>query len=333
MKNSSKNIDYLLLFRYLNNEADSSEIEKVKKLLEDELVRKEFEELKVLYNKSGRVVYLEKIDNDAAWENVGQQITSIKKEEHKGSTGRTIVLKRAAQWAALVLILIGISAVFYSKYRTDQKQNLQTYLTNEGERKEVILSDGSRIFLNENSLISINYDFGIKTRELHIKGEAYFEVEKDKTKPFVIHGTKTSVQVLGTTFNVSELKDQTRVTVNSGIVSFFLSNDSDIYVRLTKGEVGEYNGKTNSIVKSTNSDLNYCSWKTGILKFKNTPLGQVLRDLQNHYKIEITLDDQLKNKHRLTSVFDNQPLKEVLEEIKFVIGIDYNVNNKKIVFK
>jgi len=125
-----------------------------------------------------------------------------------------------------------------------------------------ILPDSSIIWLNKNSSIKFNNNFK-EERTIYLDGEAYFEVKRDESKPFVIHTPSSYTRVLGTSFNLKAYKDQstTELIVNSGKVSFASGKEGKM-VLLEKGEKGLVKNGTNLVEEEINDDPNYLSWKS-----------------------------------------------------------------------
>ncbi|MCK5346671.1 MAG: FecR domain-containing protein, partial [Candidatus Heimdallarchaeota archaeon] len=194
-------------------------------------------------------------------------------------------------------------------------------------------ADGSLVYLNGNSEISISKKFGVKNRMVSLKGEAFFEVQRNKNIPFSISTYKTTTQVLGTSFNVySDQSEQVRVSVVSGVVEFFIRNKKDL-IRLEAGEQGIYNPGLAIVEKEKIYDKNVLAWKTGILYFDETPLLEVFRLLQEQYSRVLVFEEKQDNLPTLTTSFDNQSLEAVLEELNLLLNTKNVFRNDTIFFK
>lgn len=177
--------------------------------------------------------------------------------------------------------------------------------TDFGKTKTVELPDGSNVILNANSTIRFvkNWDKQY-IREVEITGEAFFEVVSDKKKPFVVHTPKGDVEVLGTTFNVSQRSDQFDVTLLEGKVQIALPNQSKII--LNSNEYVSINGKT--IEHEKIEVENVTAWRHNKMKFKNTSIDKVIERLKNDFGWNIKIENQALLKRKINaSIPENNP--------------------------
>ncbi len=184
--------------------------------------------------------------------------------------------------------------------------------------------------LNANSILEITDGFTTSERVVRLKGEAYFEVAKDSSRPFIIKTDKSLTTVLGTKFNLSAYEtEQTILTLNEGKVSFSnleKTNNQTIIV-LPNEQVAITN---KGIEKNVVMAKNYNSWVTNNLFF-NENLKNVFNELIRKYNVEIEVKDKLL----LTKIYKGyhkQPsLKNILQEISFVMDFKYKIHGKQIV--
>lgn len=158
---------------------------------------------------------------------------------------------------------------------------------------KLMLSDGTLVYLNSMTRIRYPVKFLGNMRNVELEGEAYFEVTRNEEKPFIVQTSTTSIQVLGTSFDVCSYKedDLEQVTLVQGAVK--VNNNSQEYL-LNPGEQLELKG-TKSIVRKVNVDL-YTSWKDGVYIFQNMPLDKLMLKLQRWYDIEyFFVDDSCRN--------------------------------------
>ena len=158
------------------------------------------------------------------------------------------------------------------------------------EQKNVTLSDGTIVWLNGNSQLTYPGTFAAGERTVHLTGEAFFDVTKSPDKPFIITTEKAKVTVLGTSFNVRAItaEPNTEVVVKSGRVRFE-NTAGNQRVELTKNEKGVYDATANKIAEYTEVDLNEIAWQSGRLLFDNTPLKEVVEDLSRQFEVTINL--------------------------------------------
>lgn len=178
----------------------------------------------------------------------------------------------------------------------------QVYATNAGKIDRLILSDESEVTLNAGSRLAIAESFGEEDRAVDLEGEAFFEIEPNPEKPFVIRSAGTEVRVLGTSFNVSAYPgtDRVLVNVNSGKVAFSAEGKT---LLLTKGQSAFHNSETGALQMLDSKVDDALAWQNRELVFQLTPLPEVLVRLEKHYDLEISASDDLMNE-QLTSRFD-----------------------------
>ncbi len=191
-----------------------------------------------------------------------------------------------------------------------------------GQQDKVELTDGSIVWLNENSSLTFGSPNNRSERRAILKGEAFFEVAKNPAKPFIIETEDTKVQVIGTSFNVRALEKEgfTEVQVKTGKVSFKNKlNEEELF--LEAHDKGVYQHQSQTMLKEEDESLNAIAWKSKALRFKNTPLQKVLKDLERYYQVNVELSNPALNNCGFTSPFTNIDLDVVLETIVTVYGM------------
>lgn len=223
--------------------------------------------------------------------------------------------------AAAVVVLLGLGIFLYNSVKSPE---MVQYATNENETKELILPDNSKVILNANSSISYPEKFDGDVRNIELKGEAFFEVTKNKEKPFIINTYDTYTKVLGTSFNVKALSENENVTVSvaTGKVEVgFLSND--LKVQLTPGNTAIIDVKNIGIQKVENSVENITAWKTGVLTFDDQLLSVLINDIELLYNVNIEADSKILDCH-FTGTFNKPELTEILNVLELSNGITHS---------
>lgn len=256
---------------------------------------------------------IEEFDTDKAWNKLHN--TFVAEQLIANNRSKVLSIKRLIAVAASIIIVLGV--VFF--YQQNLVENNVVVQNNSTVIKEVILPDGSLATLNKNASITYPRVFGKTNREVALAGEAFFNVEPNTEKPFIIRLNKANIKVLGTSFNVNELDNNTiEVTVNSGKVEF--SDDkSKNTVTLTKGEKG-FLGKK-GIAKTVNDNENFIAWINKKLIFKSTPLHIVVRDINAAYHSNIVLASNDIGSMMITTTFDSLSVDEVLQSIALTLNI------------
>lgn len=192
------------------------------------------------------------------------------------------------------------------------------------------LPDGSVISLNQHSLVKFKEDFKGKKREVYLEGEAYFEVESDPSKPFVVSTKNAKVEVLGTKFNVRAYfdDDEIDISVTEGKVAF--SSVSGESITLTKNESSSYSKKEEEFTEIKPNPVNSISWKTRILDFDNTTLDEVIKVLENSYPYEFVFSNTQLKECSITVQFENQEIESILTVIEATLNVSFDINEKTV---
>gem|GEM_PF-270706 len=196
-----------------------------------------------------------------------------------------------------------------------------TVTTPRGRQFTLVLPDGSRVWLNAASSIRFPTSFTGKRRSVELSGEAYFEIAKDKEKPFFIHTDKNETEVLGTSFNISAYADDDMVaaTLLEGSIRTGIRQDQVI---LAPGEQAKIGGAATSAAKTT-IDVNHhanveqaIAWKNGTFDFQEKGLKEVMRQLARWYDLEVFYEPGVKDIKFGGEMSRNIPLSSLLKGLK-----------------
>ena len=305
----------------------------------DELIPDETERRELHKTVHQLETYFEqkKYPADRAWKNIESKIhpASVQHQirSRKWYTNSAFKVAAAAVFAAL--ILVSGYGLFHDQLGAAKLMEITA--TNEA-LNTFELPDGTLVSLNSDTRLIYPKHFGKNTREVTIEGEAFFEVKPDKSKPFIIHAGKAQVKVLGTSFNVSAYPQtkMVEVIVASGevqVVNKALETIHATEVILNPGDKGTLVYSSNSLQKTTNQDPNFLAWKTHQLFFKASPLGEVVRNLEKVYKVNISLADTRLNELLLTAQFNDYPLDFILKVIETTLNIETKKVNGQYILK
>lgn len=192
------------------------------------------------------------------------------------------------------------------------------FATNFGETKEIVLPDSSTVILNANSELSYQLKY---TRKIHLKGEAFFNVQKSDI-PFKVFTSDLTVQVLGTTFNVNSRLNQTRVFLEKGAVQLaipFSDSPQDSIIQMSPGDLITYSKENQVLVNTKEKDNTNTSWKTGTMVFKNMLLPEIAAHIQEIYGIEIRLASEQLKIRSMTIALPNKNLDIALKSLEEVL--------------
>lgn len=221
--------------------------------------------------------------------------------------------------AAAMLLITGTSIFFYIT-------SLVTVTTQSNQVKNITLSDGTSIALNGNSTISYPRYF-ISKRDVNLDGEAFFDVEHDAKKPFVVHTKQLLVTVLGTSFLVNSSEKGMGVKVKTGKVAV-KDELSKRRLVLLPGEGAQF--VSGFLQKEILKNENYLAWKTKELVFKDIPLNEVFSTLENYYRVSIVTKGADSYTCKVTTQFKNESLDDVLKELSLLFGFNYQIKENKV---
>ncbi|MGC4232665.1 MAG: DUF4974 domain-containing protein [Niabella sp.] len=224
--------------------------------------------------------------------------------------------------------------------------------TQRGSKSYTVLPDGTQVWLNADTKISYGKSFGNGSREVTLTGEAYFDVVKDASKPFVVHTEAMDVIVLGTAFNVSAYKGEihTEATLIRGAIEVSLKKYHNKKVILKPFEKLLVKNTPDSVTKEeqkqqqevamfTLSKISKASldsgsvetqWVQNRLVFANSTLEEIAVRLARWYDVNITITNQALKQTRYSAEFDDATLEEVMQSLKFAGKFNYNIDNKTI---
>lgn len=232
-------------------------------------------------------------------------------------------------------ILFGLFIGFYS---TSKRNNTDpVYYTAHSPRgsiSETVLPDGSIIFLNSDSKIrySINGEKGV--REVFLDGEAWFEVEKNERKLFIVHTPYYNVSVTGTRFNVKAYKTDNNIATTLETGEIIINSTADFNIGediiLKPGEQIVFNKVSNALtIQKVNTEW-FSSWKDNKLVFVNMNLKDLIVLLERKYGVNIEVQDKTILDLHFDGVIKNESIIEILDVIKRALPITYNINGQKV---
>jgi hypothetical protein len=210
-----------------------------------------------------------------------------------------------------------------------------TITTPRGGQYQVNLPDGTSVWLNAASSIKFPTSFAnVKDRKVELKGEAYFEVFKNKNLPFIVVTDKQEVEVLGTHFNINSYDDETSVKTTllegSVKVSLFKGGNKTISRFLRPGEQAnvEHQAGSLEIVKANIDQV--MAWQKGFFHFEADDLQSVLRQLSRWYDVDVIYEVSHNDDEFMGDIPRNVKLSEVLKILEFG-GVHFKIDGKKLI--
>jgi ferric-dicitrate binding protein FerR (iron transport regulator) len=332
-----ENFDWELLTKYINNEVNSREKLEVESWLNtSEKNREELEKTRQMLEKTDVYFKNKPFDSRAAWNNVHSKIHPAQFEIVQHKKTRKEAILRFYKYAAILLIALLLGSITYIGFKNQipvlfiQSVSAESQVVN-----NYVLPDGSVVTLNRNSTLHFPKHFNKDVREVTITGEAFFDVEPNASKPFIINAGDVKVKVLGTSFNVCAYPETetVEVVVETGKVQVTRKNAGteieNWEVFLLPGEIGILFSKTQVLEKSANMDPNIISWKTHDLVFNEVPLSEVIRCLKKVYNVDIHVEEPGLNDLVLTAHFDKKPLDFILNVVRLTFNLELSEENKQ----
>jgi transmembrane sensor len=212
----------------------------------------------------------------------------------------------------------------------------QLYETDRAERKSIQLSDGSKVILNHESSLRVPDDFSKTNRRLSIQGEVWFEVVSDDNHLFLVETSNSQLQVLGTSFMMKSHpgEETTRVVVADGKVSLGAKEADSVQEKIIEKNQGGLLVTGHEIeLEEIPDPERFFGWKDGKLIFYNTSFEEVAKRLERWYDVECIITDPAIKRERFTSVFEDEPLVQVLDVIALSMNVQYEIDNRTITFK
>ena len=203
-----------------------------------------------------------------------------------------------------------------------------------GERSQITLYDGTKVWLNSGTKFRYPVAFSKETRDVFIEGEAYFDVAKDAKHPFVVSAGQLKIQVLGTRFNVCAYANDEEciTTLDEGSVNAINTTNSKNVI-LKPGEQVILNRETNGLKRlQVNSQL-YTSWKENLLKYENAPFDEVIKKMERWYDVKIVVDKAIDTKERYTMTIKTESLREMLQLVSKTTKLKYEINENTVLIK
>ena len=253
---------------------------------------------------------------------------SPEKKERKPFRSKALKYCIAAA-AAAALFLTGAAT---SELLTGKRQ--ETVLMASSENiSSYTLPDGSKVWLNKNSWLTYNQRFGKRTRQVALKGEGYFEVNRDERRPFIVKmQNDLDIKVLGTTFNACNYPslNKAEVILRSGSVQVS-DNGRNEYVILKPDQKFTWNEGTAKI--SSVNAMNCCRWFEHRLVFDNVKLKDILENLSHKYQTEISLNvGNLADKHMSMTIRD-ESVEDILDILTTLLPIRWRYQGAEIIIE
>lgn len=210
-----------------------------------------------------------------------------------------------------------------------------TIQTPKGGRYKISLPDGSKVWLNSASTLTYPTKFTRFERKVNLTGEAYFEIERNQNRPFRVESNNQIVEVLGTHFNINSYdnEDYIKTTLLEGSVRVSLNSEQPNAQLLKPGQQSLTSSSQREIkVQSTDTEK-AIAWKNGYFKFKNTPIKEIMKEIERWYDVELIYDGKLAPDEFTGYISTDVKISGVLKMLEESGGIKFTVKGRKLKVK
>ena len=310
------------LIQYLKKQLDDAEMQKVGSWINaSSQNRTYYAKLVKSWEMAGRIPELENPDLNKAWHKLEPSLRERRK---------IITLSAFLRIAAAAAILIISIFIVYRHTNIFSIQNLVTIASGDSVKTVVLPIIG----LNKNSSISWSKGFGRKTREVHMTGEAFFKVSKNKEVPFVIKAAFAEVNVIGTSFNIGIDSAETiiKIALITGKIRFTENEKSGSIYSLIPNQIAVLEKDSTPRIYNS-STINDNAWFTHKLTFRKQTIKEIATVLESYFHIYIAIKNPALDKKRITADFKGQNLEEVLKVLQHTIDFQFSITKDSVIIK
>lgn len=238
------------------------------------------------------------------------------------------LLKYAA--SALIVLALGSLLLLQRQKIYQLTHNYVEYVVPNGQTSNIVLSDGSHVYLNSGSILRQYGNYFLLKRELHLEGEAFFDVVSNRKKPFIVRTSSFNVVATGTSFNVQAYSnsDFNDVTLVSGELSVNFDNKGEPLL-LSSGEHATMSRNTSKFSLSKIENHQFVSWKEGIITFRNTRLEDLAKMLERTYNVRIVFADERTKEMRYSgTMLRYKPIDQILDILEMTSEARFEIETR-----
>jgi len=254
-------------------------------------------------------------------------------DAHESAKRKTLWRKLLGSAAIFLLPLVGAACMYMyiqQNHLLDDPVWTEYFVPN-GKRKQLILSDGTEVWLNSGSVLIYTEQFRGNKRSLYLNGEGSFKVTEDKKRPFIVKTKYVDVEVLGTVFNVEAYSDSelVKVTLDEGQVKLDDNTGTNETMFLSPDEQAIYNPISGSLTKENIDADRVLQWKHGYLYFQSATFNYIVKTIERKFDVTINYETNKYLNRSFTMKFKpNEGITEVLEIMKEMVpGLSYKVKD------
>lgn len=309
--------------KYFAGELDEKKLNEMeKKLLNDKEKEREIKDFSRLWDKSAELAEYDKIDTDADWQ-------SVRNRMGFGSKVKRIPLKSYLLRVAAILVLALGLAYMFNMFIKQVPENVKSdymQISATNAPREFTLPDNSVVTLNKNASLFYNSNYGSGNRDVILEGEGFFQVEKNKALPFRVFSGNSTIEVLGTSFNIKPGDEEVIVSVLTGHVAFYETTRKENRVELVKNEQSKFDVVKKVFETVTEIDENNLSWKTHRMVFKSENVKYVFETLADYYNKELVIKSGVElDDFPFNTEYFEVPIETIINDINLAYPDKYDI--------
>lgn len=273
----------------------------------------------------------------------GQKLSMIipggKKAVLTMANGKTIVLTGAPDGVLAKVGAVDVlktrngEIVYDTKNEAATKSNpveYNTLITPKGGEYQVVLPDGTKVWLNAASSITYPVEFTGNDRQVKLNGEAYFEVAKNKAKPFYVNINNVKVRILGTHFNISAYSDDNIITTTllEGSVNITKNNSSSLLKPGQQAVIGSGSDKIN--VSEANIE-DAIAWKNGYFIFSDENVTQIMKKVSRWYDVDVEYHGNLNDQRFGGTYYQSKSITELLQHLAAISKVHFTIQGRRVI--
>lgn len=267
-----------------------------------------------------------KLHDMALWRT--EPVAEENSRERKHFSLRGVCMEAAKIAAVLAIVLLG-THYWTGKHQVPEDKTWQSIYVPAGQRAELMLADGTKVWLNSRSTLTFPGSFKGNIRNVKLDGEGYFAVTKNVEQPFIVETNKCNVKVLGTEFNVMAYAADSvwETSLLEGAVEILVPGSNNSGMRLEPNMMASLKG--NRRVKGRIKEADYFLWREGLLCFNDISVRDMIEKLKLYYGVDIVVNNTRILKNRYTGKFRTKDgVEHVLKVLKLNNKFTYTKNDE-----
>ena len=276
-------------------------------------------------------VEIDKTVEEEMWNHLQRNLDERKILSPKKRRWQPIIYKVAA--TILLPVCLGLATYFGVEHMNKVSQDPFMVAVDYGQKANLTLPDGTKVWLNSATHLSYDAEYNKSDRKIYLDGEAYFEVARNTSHPFVVDMNRMEIEVLGTTFDARYERTSgiAETTLNSGSICVRTSR-SQQSVRLRPDERLVFNETSGSMIIEQVNASNYNSWIQPTLTFFDMTLEDIITNLERWFNVPIGTDASVDRTIRLSFHVRHESLEETLQVISLITGLQYTLDSESATF-